>query len=113
MLGRFFCVTVSAPYDNKFGYSVESTENNNDTFKLKEIVARAKEDLETLSKEDRAFLLKTLQEHRSRQASGYRVVSKAQQQDVLRMAQRFEQEVMFLPITMIIVNEVFVTSVGR
>jgi hypothetical protein len=60
---------------------------------LKEIVARAQEDLETVSKEDKQLLLKVLQEHRTRQASGYRVVSKAQQQDVVRISKRFEQEV--------------------
>jgi rRNA maturation endonuclease Nob1 len=68
---------------------------NGEVSKLREIVAKTQEDVRNLSPADKRILLKELEEHRAKCATGYRVVRKAQQQDVTRMAMRFEQEVSY------------------
>jgi hypothetical protein len=60
---------------------------------LADIVERAQEDRKSLTKKDAKILLDNLEAHRAMKSTGYRVASKAQQQDVARMAKKFQDEV--------------------
>jgi len=49
--------------------------------------------MKNLTDTDRAVLLKELEDYRVKRSTGYRVVSKAQQQDVAMMTRRIQTEV--------------------
>jgi rRNA maturation endonuclease Nob1 len=60
---------------------------------LSDIVKKVQKDIKNLSNADKAMLRNSLEEHHAVQKTGYRVASKAQQQDVARMVKMIKQEV--------------------